>query len=344
MNVFEIDPLRDRRWNAFVEQHPHSSVFHRTEWLQALKLAYGYEPVAVSFCSPDALLTNALVFCRIRSVLTGNRLVSLPFSDHCEPLTNSADQADSLIAHVKRFVDHRKWKYVETRTASAPSGMGRMLSANTTYFFHRLDLKCSEEQLFKKLHKDCVQRKIRRANKESLCYEKGASEALLNQFYKLLVMTRRRQNLPPQPLQWFRSLIASFGDRAKIRIALKDGMPIAGILTLSHKKTITYKYACSDSRFHSLGGTALLLWKTISEAKAKGFEELDMGRSNSDDSGLVTFKERWGALRSVLTYWRYPAAPKPQFERTFRIMRQVVPFAPNESLTILGKLFYRHIG
>src|SRR5208282_4744071 len=119
MNIFEIDPLCDSRWITFVEHHPAASVFHRAEWLRALKCAYGYEPVAVSSCSPDSPLTNALVFCRIRSFLTGNRFVSLPFSDHCEPLVNCTDDAESLIANMKGKVDQKTWKYFEMRPVCA---------------------------------------------------------------------------------------------------------------------------------------------------------------------------------------------------------------------------------
>ncbi len=345
MSVFEIDPLRDSRWNTFVEHHRAASVFHRAEWLRALKCAYGYEPVAVSSCSPASPLTNALVFCRIRSFLTGNRFVSLPFSDHCEPLVNSTDEAESLIANMKGKVDQKTWKYFEMRPVSAISGARRLLAINTTYIFHRLNLGRTEEELFKSFHKDCVQRKIRRADRESLRYHEGASETLLNQFYKLHVLTRRRQGLPPQPLKWFRSLIVSFGKDLKIRVALKDNIPIAGILTLSHRKTMTYKYGCSDAKFHNLGGTALLFWRTIREARAGGFEELDMGRSDTYNTGLVTFKEHWGAERSILTYWRYPAKPTGLMRgRTMRIMRRMAAVAPDRSLTMLGNLLYRHIG
>lgn len=345
MRIFEVNPLRDRRWNSFVEHHPHSSVFHRSEWLRALELAYGYEPVAISSCSPDSLLTNALVFCRVRSALTGNRLVSLPFSDHCELLTSSVGQAESLILHMKQMVDQKKWRYFETRTMAASSTMKEVPGLNTSYFFHRLDLRRSEDELFKSFHKDCVQRKIRRAAKECLQYEKGTSETHLAQFYKLQVMTRRRQNLPPQPLKWFRSLIDSLGRQVSIRVALKDAIPIASILTLSHGKTVTYKYGCSDARFSNLGGTALLFWMAIKEAKAGGFEELDMGRSDIGDTGLVAFKDRWGTQKSTLTYWRYPVAGEfnPQ-GCSMRIMRRMVPVMPDTPLTMLGRFLYRHIG
>ena len=41
--------------------------------------------------SDGAELQSAIVFCRIRSGFTGARLVSLPFSDHCDPLVASPD-------------------------------------------------------------------------------------------------------------------------------------------------------------------------------------------------------------------------------------------------------------
>ena len=119
-------------------------------------------------------------------------------------------------------------------------------------------------------------------------------------------MTRRRQYLPPQPLAWFRGLIAAFGADLKIRVASKDGLAVASILTLSHKKTMVYKYGCSDVAFNKFGGTSLLFWKTIQEAKDCGFEELEMGRSDVDNLGLMAFKERWGASGRPISYWTYP--------------------------------------
>lgn len=345
MAVFEVDPLRDGRWKHFVDNHPRSSVFHTWEWLQALNRTYGYEPLALSSCSPDFGLTDAVVFCRIRSVLTGNRFVSLPFSDHCEPLTGSLCGTECLIAPLREAVDRAQWRYIEMRTAAASPEMPKFLNLKTTYFLHRVNLKPSQEELFNGFHKDCVQRKIKRAMREGLRYEEGRSEMHLREFYRLMVMTRRRQSLPPQPFEWFRALAASFGKNLKIRFAYKEAVAVASILTLSHRKTVTYKYACSDARFHNLGGIPFILWNTIRESKMDGLEELDMGRSNADHAGLIAFKERWGANRSLLTYWRYPAAPqRTRFRWSKRIMRNIVPVIPDKPLVIAGSLLYRHVG
>jgi len=89
MAIYRIDPLHDPRWDDFLEEHPRASVFHTRAWLQALRATYGYEPVAFTNTVPGTALTNAIVFCRIKSFLTGSRLVSVPFADHCDPLVGS---------------------------------------------------------------------------------------------------------------------------------------------------------------------------------------------------------------------------------------------------------------
>jgi Acetyltransferase (GNAT) domain len=343
--IYEIDPIWDPRWEVLVDTHPQASVFHSSKWLKALQGVYGYEPVVISSCALGDRLTNGLVYCRAKSWLTGRRLVSLPFSDHCEPLISRSDELDDLLLQMERYVDEDKWKYVEIRPISCEPSSHTKFGRTVTHYLHRLNLGLSAEQLFRTFHKDCVQRKIRRAEREHLNYEEGASEALLEKFYRLLVMTRRRQGLPPQPLNWFRGLIAAFGNDLKIRVASKNGVAVATILTLSHKKSIVYKYGCSDAAFNNLGGTALLLWKTIQEGIDRGFEELEMGRSEVGNLGLAAFKERWGASRSVISYWTYPrreAEPPSNWKK--RLAQHVVSSVPDLALKTVGKLLYRHVG
>jgi len=345
MGVYEVDPLRDPRWRELVQAHAHGSVFHSPSWLEALRTTYGYDPVVISTCAPNEALTNGLVVCRVKSWLTGHRLVSVPFSDHCEPLVNNADDLDCLLSTLKHRVDDEEWRYVEIRPVSCQPSGRTGFSQSSTYELHRLDLCKSKQVLFRAFHKDCVQRKIRRAEREKLQYEEGTSEDLLQKFYRLLVMTRRRQYLPPQPLNWFKGLIDVFGKNLKIRVASKDGVAIASILTLSHKKAMIYKYGCSDVAFNNLGGTPLLFWKAIQEASDHGFEELEMGRSDVDNLGLIAFKQRWGASGKLISYWTYPHSgtglPSVWKEK---LARRLVPTVPDLALRIVGKLLYRHIG
>jgi hypothetical protein len=339
-----LDPLRDKRCRELIKRHPASSVFHSTQWLSALHLAYDYEPVVYTTCEPSAELTSGIVFCEVKSWLTGRRLVSLPFSDHCSPLVESSVEFGDLLIPVRQSVDDGEWDYSEVRPICFEPGVSAVYAKSDRYCWHTIDLQPSIDAIFRNLH-NSVQRKVRRAEREALAYEEGNSERLLGQFYKLLVATRRRQHLPPQPMKWFHSLMASFGANLKIRVALKSGVPIASILTLDYKNTVTYKYGCSDARLHPLGGVALLFWSTIQQAKAAGYETLDLGRSDRSNEGLTTFKEHWGGLRSGLSYWRYPNRP-PSHQSSWKrgIAERIVQASPDRLLVAAGNLLYRHIG
>src|SRR5262244_2773877 len=96
-SCYQLDPIQDPRWAHLLEKHPKASVFHSVAWLRALRCTYGYEPVVFTTSPATSELKNGIVFCRVHSWLTGRRLVSLPFSDHCEPLVDRPEQLRFLI-------------------------------------------------------------------------------------------------------------------------------------------------------------------------------------------------------------------------------------------------------
>lgn len=346
MNVHEIDPLEDVRWDHFLSKHRKASVFHTSAWLRALKHTYEYKPSVLTTCEPGQDLTNGQVFCRINSRLTGRRLVSLPFSDHCEPLGSSAEETEHLLTSLENISVNENCRYAEIRPVSdglpVPLGFGKA----KVFWLHKIDLRPGLDELFRSFHNNCVQRKIRRAERENLSYEEGRSERLLQQFYHLLLLTRRRHCLPPQPLNWFRNLIGFLGERMTILVATKEGCPVASILTLCYKDTLVYKYGCSDATSNQCGGMPFLFWRAIQEAKENGLQEFDLGRTDCDNSGLVDYKDRWGSSRSILTYWRNPAQnpEKPRAAWTMRVAKHMLTYMPDSLLATAGRLIYRHVG
>jgi CelD/BcsL family acetyltransferase involved in cellulose biosynthesis len=337
-----VDPISDPRWSQLVGGDARATVFHSPGWLLALRQTYGYEPIVLTTSPPSQPLANGVVFCRIKSWFTGSRLVSLPFSDHCEPLVGAGEDPSQFIDLAA--LDHLR--YVELRpvnvSPSVKNGQGSFREAER-FWLHRLDLSPTTEELFHHFHTDCVRRKIRKAEREKVSYEEGKTPALLESFYRLLLRTRRRHRLPPQPKAWFRSLIKCLGDGIKIRVASKDGRPIASILTFSYKNKLMYKYGCSDERYHRFGGIQLLLWRSILEAKEKNYSEFDLGRCELENSGLRIFKDRWGTSRSNLTYWRFQPG-ESSVRSDHQVARRFFRLCPPSLLQVAGRSFYRHIG
>ncbi len=345
-NFHQIDPLKDPRWGEFVERHPRASVFHSVGWLEALHRTYGYVPVGFTTSAPGGNLQNGLVFCEVESWLTGRRLVSLPFSDHCEPLVETAEDFQVLLAGLQERLRNDGWRYIEIRPLGAIQADLGNFRESKTYFFHQVDLNRDLETLFRNFQKDSTQRKIRRAEREGLQIEEGRSDSLLDAFYQLQLLTRRRHGLPPQPRSWYRNLVDCLGSALTIRVALKDKQPIAAIITLCFNDSLVYKYGCSDTQFNNLGGTQLLFWRAIQQAKESNLRWFDLGRSDEDNQGLVTFKDRWGAQRSTLTYLRNPASLTLHRDEGWKmhVAKGVFAHTPNAFLSAVGGLLYKHMG
>jgi hypothetical protein len=345
--VFQIDPLTDPRWPEFLQRQPLASIFHSSEWLAALHTTYGYLPLAYTTSPPHEALANGWVFCEVRSWLTGRRLVSLPFSDHCDPLADDFADLAIIGQHADQQREQQHWDYLEFRPHSPSLENIPRFQLHQACYVHTLDLRPSLEQIFAKLAKDSIQRKIRRAERDALTYEEGRTKIIADIFYILMCRTRRRHGIPPQPRKWFYNLLSSLGNRAMIRMCTKDGKPVGALLTISYKNILVYKYSCGEPEFFKHGAMQWLLWRAIEDAKSHGAEQLDFGRTDFGDAGLMLYKERWGAIRSEVGYFRcYPIgyrARRRLFD-TAGSKLDLSSFIPQGVLAAAGRLLYRHFG
>ena len=140
MQTREIDPVQDPSWFALVERHPRASVFHTPDWLETLRRTYGYEPVVLTTSPPGRELANGVVFCRVSTWLTGRRIVSLPFSDYCDPLVDDRGELCCILAALRDEWKGNGLKYIELRPVESDFGLSPDLSKSETFCLHRLDL------------------------------------------------------------------------------------------------------------------------------------------------------------------------------------------------------------
>jgi hypothetical protein len=347
--VFILNPLVDSRWNEFIARHPNASIFHCEGWLRTLQDTYGYKPIVITTSKPEESLSNGIVFCSVDSWVTGSRLVSLPFSDHCEPLlSGEPDELEALTHALQRLAQENNFNYIELRPLSPMADEFQKNGQFTrcySHCIHQLTLDCDLDQLFKNFHKNCVQRNIRKAERLGLVYEEGRSEELLAKFYKLLLKTRRRHQIPPQSVRWFRNLSRCLGDQIKFRVVSSRNEPMAAIITCRYRNTMVYKYGCSDVRAHKRGVMSLLLWRAIQDAKEDGALWFDFGRSNNKNDGLIAFKDHWGGTRSPLPYLRYSIDSKThESPWTHWVLGKTCKLLPDPLLESLGSFLYKHAG
>src|SRR3954471_1368662 len=137
-----VDPLAIPDWDTLVMSLPGHSFFHSSAWARVLEESYGYKPVY--FAKVESGELRALLpMMHVHSWLTGKRGVSLPFSDMCEVLGDSASIAE-LYAAVKKDVAARSWTHFELRSSA---GMHEA-PASENFFGHSIELSRDEEKIF----------------------------------------------------------------------------------------------------------------------------------------------------------------------------------------------------
>ena len=329
-----------------MDRHPQASAFHEKGWLEALSRTYGYKPVVFTTARPCQPLNDGIVFCRVSSWITGTRLVSLPFADHCDPLLEGQGGNAQIVEFLRKECDQRRWRYLELRPSSPLRHDECGLNPGISYWMHELDTTGSLDEVFHRMHKNSFRRKIARAEREHITCQVGNSPQFVKEFYRLLLVTRRRHLLLPHPRNWFRNLVAAMGDKVQIRLALKDGVAVGAMLTLRHRSTITYKYGCSDERWHKAGVMPYLFWKLIGDAKTSNISRIDLGRTDLDNDGLIRFKDRLGATRERMTYYRYAPGKQSKAVEQWQAskFRNLCSILPDTLFTTAGSVVYRHIG
>ncbi|MFY8093722.1 MAG: lipid II:glycine glycyltransferase FemX [Niveispirillum sp.] len=77
--------------------------------------------------------------------------------------------------------------------------------------------------------------------------------------------------------------------------AVKDGVPVAGILVLGHGKAATYQIGWSDAAGRAARAHNLLLWRAMLELKQQSREWFDLGGILPDTAqGVTAFKRGMG--------------------------------------------------
>lgn len=346
INFKVINPENDKRWDEFVDMHPHGSIYHHSAWRQVLLSTYAYDPLYVALeHAASGRFEGILPFMLVKSRITGNRLVSLPFTSYCHLLIPESRLEESVrfILGKSPEVDYLELKLPEN-LAEAPG----MLKNQPGFMTHILDLHADQERLFKSFHPTSIRQRIKKAEKCQVKLRIAESEEDLKSFYELHLGVRKKHGLPPHPYAFFAHMWKFLRLRNFLIVPLLEhqGKIIAGAVVFRHKSTFHYEYSASDQTKLAISPNQLLIWEVIKIACSEGAKFLDFGRTSSTNQTLIEFKSRWGAARQDLAYYYYPKANG--LDTDSGIGRQFLGFLnrllPGSILRLEGKLIYPHLG
>ncbi len=347
------DPEDDPRWDRFVGSHPYGWICHLSGWKDALEKSFrhmkGYYFALVD--GNDNIRAALLVF-YVRSMITGRRVVSLPFATLCDPLAGSLEELQELVRHaLAAFSDHGV-SYFEIRSFRCRE-LSQMRELAPVSFFkhHFLKLDEAPQILMKRFHRTCVRQRISRAQKSEISVRFAESESDLPGFYKLYIDTRMRLGLPGHPFRFLTAIWRNFHSNGCLRLLLaeKSGRLVAGIVLFCFKDRVSAEYAASDYSFAAFSPNHLLFWEAINWAYSNGYLIFDFGRTSPLNNSLMDFKQRWGTEVATLPIYYYPenAAVDPEkAEKSwkYRLVSTACRKAPRPFQELIGNFCYAHLG
>jgi lipid II:glycine glycyltransferase (peptidoglycan interpeptide bridge formation enzyme) len=343
MNISKIELFTDKRYDHFVNTHPHASFFHSSQWAQVLADSYGFKPFCISLVSDNAIVGLLPLF-ETRTLRQFRHGVSLPFSDMCEPLLDYQEDFSRIFEKCIEIGKNNHWRYIELR------GGERLLSAEPafeTILTHEIELWPSDDTLFKSFH-STTGRNIHHAQKEGITVTHSTSYEALQHFYRLNSLTRREHGLPPQPWRFFLNLweTALKLDLGFISLATYHNTAIAANLYLIHNEKAIYKFGASDRAYQRQRASSLVMWEGIKKCKEMGCRYLNFGRTEMHHEGLLQFKRGFGCKETTLNYYRYDLT-KNRFIQGNAHSRNKLPEGlmtklPIPLLRFLGTVFYKY--
>jgi lipid II:glycine glycyltransferase (peptidoglycan interpeptide bridge formation enzyme) len=186
-----------------------------------------------------------------------------------------------------------------------------------TKFTHTINIDGSMDSIVQSF-KGSVKRHINRARREKVLVEEIHNVKDLDEFYAIAVATWQKHGREPAyPLDLYRNLYSCLSPKGMIRvhIARHNGKPIAGIMHFLYRTTITNWMAGSYSEYLSMRPNHLLVYSIIEEGVKEGYKEYDCGPSPRTATGLIRFKESFGATEVPYQYWTRKTLAYAQAER-----------------------------
>jgi hypothetical protein len=343
-SVVITNPLEDANWNNLLASSPGHSIFHSANWARVLHESYDYQPVYAAIIENGTLLALIPVM-EVRSILTGRRGVSLPFTDYCEPLSTDERHLRAAMDSLREYGKDAGWKYIEFRGNNYFSDD---VPSFGYYYGHSMSVVKDAAHLSKDM-RDSTRRNIKKAIKSGVRVEIATSMEAMTAFYRLHGMTRRMHGLPPQPFSFFRNIhnyIISEKLGLIILASYKEKY-ISGAVYFHFNDQAFYKYGASDRNYQELRASNLVMWEAITWYSERGYRTFCFGRTDTDAAGLRQFKNGWGAEERIINYYRYApvkgrflGASEPSRERGYGIFTRM----PLPLLLLAGRVMYRHMG
>lgn len=328
---------------AFLRSDPRTSVFSSPLWFEVLEQSYGFE-IRASVLERDGRVVAAVPYCAI-SDIRGDRVVSTPFSDFCDPLVDSFDEWELLRTPILARGVPTSFRTV---VSDFPSQDAALVPA-AEHVWMAIDVPASPEDVRPSLG-GSTRSMIGRGERKGVVVRASTSAADVTAWHRMQVDIRKRKfGLLAQSEDFFQAIRDQFDadGRFVLLLAEVDGEPVSGSMFIEWGDTLFFKYNASVAAV--MGANEALLFHGCVHAAERGLHIVDCGLSEASHEGLIAFKRKFATREKPLRWLRHapPGWSDPRGAdagKTLGALTQLLttPETPPEVSASAGALLYRY--
>lgn len=328
------------RWDAFVQQQPEATFFHRAGWQTVMQKAFGHR-VYFLMAERDGRIEGILPLVHIKSRLFGNNLVSTPFCVYGGIVAANEEADFALRQYACALADDLAVDAMELRNIKA-SGKG--WPTKQLYYTFRKEIFPDHDANMKAVPQK-RRAMIRKGIKVGLT---GEEDAGWERFYATYAESVRNLGTPVFSAKYFRVLREVFGEDCRVLMITHEGQDVAGVMSFYFKDQVLPYYAGSFDAAKHLKAHDFMYWELMSRACDEGIKVFDFGRSK-EDTGPYLFKRGWGFEPEPLAYEYYlvKADAIPEVNPTnpkYKLFIEAWKRLPLPVANTLGPLLSRSLG
>ncbi|HVX28904.1 MAG TPA: GNAT family N-acetyltransferase [Nitrolancea sp.] len=344
-NLVQIDPLTSTLWSELLKRQPHS-LFHSPLWLQVLNQTYQMNIKANVLLDDSDQPEAGIHYCEIADI-RGERIISLPFSDYCDPIVSSRDQWREVSEPLLRQNQTINMRCLHNAIPLDDSEFQQVKRAR----WHGIALDGDDEFLFSRIDSS-ARRAIRKAEKSGVTVRLAQSEDDLRAFFHLHLGIRKyKYRLLAQPYAFFQNIFQIFSNagKAALMLACVGDEVIGSVMYLGWGSTLYYKFSASSAAHLEHRPTDLLIWEGMKYAKSQGYAFLDLGLSDWDQDGLVRYKRKFATEEGTISFLQHQVVREisPQEQAVPGLLSTFTdlltdPSVPDELTERAGDAIYRY--
>lgn len=314
-NGLVVRPLTDQdspEWNRFVAGHQDAVFYHTLAWRDFVQCVFGHQPHYL-VCERDGRMTGILPMFMVRMPLLGSKLISIPYDIGAGgPLVTEPSAGIMLAERAMQLAHELRAGYLQFRCASRRADMAQLeLEESEPVILSEIILD-NEQDVWARVERD-HRKAMRKADKRGVVMREAASLEDYLEFYGVYLQVFSDFGTPPYGRKYFERLWQNLAATGSVRMILAEveGRCVGGLLMFAWGRNLTSKFAAVLPDAVPLRAYPALYGRAIEIGLQENFARLSWGTSSRDQTGLIEFKERWGAVSTATAFYDLAVTTRP---------------------------------